>query len=81
LRNGGLTALTFVGVLTADLMTGSVVSETVFAWPGLGWLMVTSIGSSDFAVVQAVVLMFSMIYIVINLLVDLLYGVLNPRLR
>jgi ABC-type dipeptide/oligopeptide/nickel transport system permease component len=81
LRNGGLTALTFVGVLTADLMTGSVVSETVFAWPGLGWLMVTSIGSGDFAVVQAVVLMFSMIYIVINLLVDLLYGVLNPRLR
>jgi peptide/nickel transport system permease protein len=81
LRNGGLTALTFVWVLTADLMTGSVVSETVFAWPGLGWLMVTSIGSGDFAVVQAVVLMFSMIYIVINLLVDLLYGVLNPRLR
>jgi ABC-type dipeptide/oligopeptide/nickel transport system permease component len=81
LRNAGLTALTFVGVLTADLMTGSVVSETVFAWPGLGWLMVTSIGSGDFAVVQAVVLMFSMIYIVINLFVDLLYGVLNPRLR
>ncbi|MDX6215794.1 MAG: peptide/nickel transport system permease protein [Frankiales bacterium] len=81
LRNGGLTALTFVGVLTADLMTGSVVSETVFAWPGLGWLMVTSITSGDFAVVQAVVLMFSLIYIVINLLVDLLYGVLNPRLR
>ena len=81
LRNAGLTALTFVGVLTADLMTGSVVSETVFAWPGLGWLMVTSIGSGDFAVVQAVVLMFSMIYIVINLIVDLLYGVLNPRLR
>jgi peptide/nickel transport system permease protein len=81
LRNAGLTALTFVGVLTADLMTGSVVSETVFAWPGLGWLMVTSIGSGDFAVVQAVVLMFSMIYIVINLIVDLLYGILNPRLR
>jgi ABC-type dipeptide/oligopeptide/nickel transport system permease component len=81
LRNAGLTALTFVGVLTADLMTGSVVAETVFAWPGLGWLMVTSIGSGDFAVVEAVVLMFSMIYIVINLVVDLLYGVLNPRLR
>jgi ABC-type dipeptide/oligopeptide/nickel transport system permease component len=81
LRNAGLTALTFVGVLTADLMTGSVVAETVFAWPGLGWLMVTSIGSGDFAVVEAVVLIFSMIYIVINLAVDLLYGVLNPRLR
>jgi len=81
LRNAGLTALTFVGVLVADLITGSVVAETVFAWPGLGWLMVTSIGSGDFAVVEAVVLLFSVIYIITNLIVDLLYGVLNPRLR
>jgi peptide/nickel transport system permease protein len=81
LRNAGLVVLTFVGVLAADLLTGSVVTETVFAWPGMGWLMVESITSGDFAVVQAVVLLFSLIYIVLNLLTDLLYGWLNPKLR
>ncbi len=81
LRNAGLTTLTFVGILTATLLTGSVVAETVFAWPGMGWLISESIVSHDFAVVQGVVLVFSFIYIVTNLVVDLLYGVLNPRLR
>jgi peptide/nickel transport system permease protein len=81
LRNAGLTTLTFVGILTATLLTGSVVAETVFAWPGMGWLISESIISHDFAVVQGVVLIFSFIYIVTNLIVDLLYGVLNPRLR
>jgi peptide/nickel transport system permease protein len=81
LRNAGLTTLTFVGILTATLLTGSVVAETVFAWPGMGWLISESIVSHDFAVVQGVVLVFSSIYILTNLIVDLLYGVLNPRLR
>jgi len=81
LRNAGLSALTFVGILSATLLTGSVVAETVFAWPGMGWLISESIISKDFAVVQGVVLVFSMVYIVVNLLTDLLYGFLNPRLR
>jgi peptide/nickel transport system permease protein len=81
LRNAGLSALTFVGILTATLLTGSVVAETVFAWPGMGWLISESIVSHDFAVVQGVVLVFSFVYIVVNLIVDLLYGLLNPRLR
>jgi peptide/nickel transport system permease protein len=81
LRNAGLSALTFVGILTATLLTGSVVAETVFAWPGMGWLISESIVSHDFAVVQGVVLVFSFVYIVVNLIVDLLYGMLNPRLR
>jgi peptide/nickel transport system permease protein len=81
LRNAGLTSLTFIGVLTAGVLTGSVVTETVFIWPGMGQLMSQAITSRDFAVVQGVVLMFSAVYIVINLMVDLLYAVLNPRLR
>lgn len=81
LRNAGLSALTFVGILTATLFAGSVVAETVFAWPGMGWLISESIVSKDFAVVQGVVLVFSMIYIVINLCTDLLYGFLDPRMK
>jgi len=81
LRNAGLTTLSFLGILTAGLITGSVLVETIFVWPGLGRLMVESIGFRDFNVVQGVVLVFSATYIGINLLVDLLYIVLNPRLR
>lgn len=81
LRNAGLSALTFTGVLTAGLLTGSIVAETVFVWPGMGLLISESITGRDFAVVQGVVLVFSAIYIVVNLVVDLLYAALNPRLR
>ena len=81
LRNGGLTALTFMGVLTASLFTGSVIAETVFVWPGLGRLMIEAVNYRDFPVIQGVMLLFSAVYIVMNLIVDLLYIVLNPRLR
>ena len=81
LRNAGLTSLTFVGVLTARLVTGAVVTEQVFTWPGMGSLLASSVEGRDYTVIQAVVLMFAFIYIAFNLLVDLLYIVLNPRLR
>lgn len=81
LRNAGLTAMTFTGVLTASLLTGSIVAETVFVWPGMGLLISESITGRDFAVVQGVVLVISALYILVNLIVDLLYAVLNPRLR
>lgn len=81
LRNAGLTALTFMGVVTAGLITGSVVAETVFTWPGLGSLMMEAIAGRDFPVIQGVVLMYSAIYIGVNFLVDMLYVALNPRLR
>jgi peptide/nickel transport system permease protein len=81
LRNAGLTTLTFVGVLTAGLLTGSLVTELVFTWPGIGLLVANSIDGRDFTVVQGVVLFFSVIYIVVNLLVDVLQTVLNPKLR
>jgi ABC-type dipeptide/oligopeptide/nickel transport system permease component len=80
LRNAGLSALTLTGVLTATLLTGSVVVERVFVWPGVGSLLADSIEKRDFPVVEALVLLFSFLYIAINLIVDLLYLVLNPRL-
>ena len=81
LRNAALSIITYGGVLTAGLITGSVVSETVFAWPGLGQLMISSIQARDFPAIQAIVLIYSLIYIGVNFLVDLLYVVVNPRLR
>ena len=81
LRNAGMTALTFVGLLTAGLLTGSVLVETVFSWPGVGRLMTEAIRQRDFTVVQGVMLLFASVYIGVNLLVDVLYTLLNPRLR
>ncbi len=81
LRNAGLTALSFAGMVVAALFTGSVLVETVFVWPGVGRLMIEGIQWRDFNVVQGVILLFSAAYICANLLVDLLYIVLNPRLR
>jgi peptide/nickel transport system permease protein len=81
LRNAGLTTLTYIGVVTAGLLTGSLVTELVFTWPGIGLLVAQSIEGRDFTVVQGVVTLISIVYIVVNLLVDVLYTVLNPRLR
>jgi peptide/nickel transport system permease protein len=81
LRNAALSSLTFVGVLVAGLIAGSVVIETVFVYPGIGALLADSIESRDFPVIQAVVLLISIIYIVVNLCVDVLYVLLDPKLR
>jgi peptide/nickel transport system permease protein len=81
LRNAGLTALSFAGIIMVSLFTGSVLVETVFVWPGIGRLLVESIGTRDFNVVQGVILLMGAAYIVMNLLIDLAYLVLNPRLR
>ena len=81
LRNAGLTSLTFVGILSISLLNGSVLVETVFVWPGLGRLLVESIHFRDFAIVQGLVFVILAAFIVATLVVDLLYMVLNPRLR
>lgn len=81
LRNGGITTLSFLGIVTAGLFTGSVLVETIFNWPGLGLLLVTGIRQRDFAVVQGVTLVYALAYIITNLVVDLLYTYLNPRLK
>ena len=69
------------GILAGELLGGSVVTETVFSWPGVGRLIVQAMETKDFPVVQAGVLVIATTFVVINLLVDLLYGILDPRIR
>jgi peptide/nickel transport system permease protein len=80
LRNAFNPVLTVIGLQVGLLMGGVVVTETVFAWPGVGRLAVQAIYARDFPVVQAVVMLFALIFVGINLLVDLLYAALDPRI-
>lgn len=81
LRNAAIIPITYFGVLTGSLLTGSVVVETVFAWPGTGLLSIEAIRGRDFPVVQAVVLFFAIFYIFINFLIDIVYAIVDPRIR
>ena len=81
LRNAAIAPLTFFAIIAGVLLTGSVVTETVFTWPGVGLLVVDAVRSRDFQVVQAVVILFAVIFILCNLLVDILYAYLDPRIR
>ncbi|WP_340107529.1 ABC transporter permease [Pikeienuella sp. HZG-20] len=81
LPNSLISVVTFVGLEVGALLGGAVVTETVFAWPGIGRLMVESIMRRDYPVIQAGVLLVSFIFVFVNLLVDLLYLWLDPRIR
>jgi peptide/nickel transport system permease protein len=81
LKNAVIPLLTFSGLTLAGLLNGSVAVEVVFAWPGIGQLMLQGIQTRDFAIVQATVLAAGFFYIVTALLVDILYGYVNPRIR
>jgi ABC-type dipeptide/oligopeptide/nickel transport system permease component len=79
LRNAAIPVLTLLGLQAGQLMGGAVLTETVFAWPGLGRLMVKAIFARDYVLLQGAVLLFSLAFVLINLLVDLSYGALDPR--
>lgn len=81
LRNAAIAPLTYFGITASVLLTGSVAIETVFSWPGTGLLAVDAVRARDFQVVQAVVIVFAGIFIFTNLLVDVLYAYLDPRIR
>ena len=81
LPNAAIPVVTMVGFMVGGLLAGAVVTESVFSWPGLGRLMVTSVASRDLAVVQCILLLVASTMVASNLTVDLLYGVLDPRLR
>ena len=81
LRNALLPVLGYSGVQIALFLTGSVVTETIFAWPGIGRLMYTSLIQRDFPVVQGTVTLFVFVAIFVNLLIDILYSYLDPRIR
>jgi peptide/nickel transport system permease protein len=81
LRNAAVPIVTVTGLELGQLLGGAILTETVFAWPGLGQLLVQSIAARDFQVVQGIVLVFALILIVVNLATDVAYGLLEPRLR
>ena len=81
LRNALIPVLTVLGLQVGSLLGGAVLTETIFSWPGIGKWLIDAIARRDYPVVQAGILISALIFIGVNLLVDLLYGVLNPRLR
>jgi peptide/nickel transport system permease protein len=81
LRNSLLPVITAIGLQFGALLGGAVLTETVFSWPGVGRLLVASILNRDYPVVEGAVLIFSASYIAVNLLVDLSYGLADPRIR
>lgn len=81
LPNAAIPVVTVMGLNLGQLIAGAIVVETVFAWPGVGRLLVTAVSSRDLAVVQGLVLVIAATMVLANLAVDLLYGVLDPRIR
>ncbi len=81
LRNALIPVITMTGLQFGFLLGGSIVIETVFAWPGLGRLLVDSVSYRDYPVIQAEILLFSFEFVLINLAVDVLYAVVNPEIR
>ncbi|EUB99295.1 ABC-type transporter, integral membrane subunit [Rhizobium sp. CF080] len=81
LRNASIPVVTLAGIQLANMIGNTVVVETIFAWPGTGKLIIDAILARDFPVVQAAICLIAAIYIGLNLLVDLLYGVLDPQIR
>jgi peptide/nickel transport system permease protein len=81
LKNAAIPVVTVLGLQFAQLLGGAVVTETIFAWPGIGRLVVEAIFNRDFPIVQGVVLVVSLAFVVVNLLVDVAYVVIDPRIR
>jgi peptide/nickel transport system permease protein len=81
LRNALTPVITLLGLEAGGLLTGSIVTEMIFSWPGLGRLLISAISARDFPLVEGCVLVFAMSYVVVNLLTDLLYRAADPRVR
>jgi len=81
LKNAALPVVTILGLELGAVLGGAVVTETVFAWPGVGRLAVEAVITRDYPIVQAVVILVATVFVLINLIVDLLYGYLDPRVR
>ena len=80
-RNSLIPVVTLIGLQFGAVLTGAVITETIFAWPGIGRLLIQSIGFRDYPIVQGCILFIAVTYVAMNLLTDLVYGVLDPRIR
>jgi ABC-type dipeptide/oligopeptide/nickel transport system permease component len=81
LRNALTPVITLIGLEAGALLTGSIVTEMIFSWPGLGRLLMTAINNRDYPLVEGCVLTFALSYVVVNLITDLLYSAVDPRVR
>jgi peptide/nickel transport system permease protein len=81
LRNSLVPLLTIIALQFGAVLTGAVITETIFAWPGIGRLLIQSIGFRDYPMVQGCILLIAVTYVTVNLATDLMYGVLDPRIR
>ena len=80
-RNSLIPVVTLVGLQFGAVLTGAVITETIFAWPGIGRLLIQSIGFRDYPLVQGCILLIALTYVGVNLLTDVIYGFLDPRIR
>jgi peptide/nickel transport system permease protein len=80
-RNAMLPSVTVLGLRVAFLLSGTIVVETIFAWPGIGQLFITSVNRLDYQVVQAIVVLFTVFVVFANIVTDLIYAVIDPRIR
>jgi peptide/nickel transport system permease protein len=81
LRNALIPIVTLVGLQFGALLAGAIVTETIFSWPGVGRLTISAISNRDYALVQGCILAVGLTYVLVNLATDVLYAVLNPRIR
>jgi len=81
MRNAMIPVITVIGLQVGALLAGAVLTETIFSWPGVGKWLIESINRRDYPALQGGVMLVSAMVIFVNLLVDMLYGVINPRIR
>jgi peptide/nickel transport system permease protein len=81
LRNALTPFITILGLQLGGLLTGTIVTEMIFSWPGIGRLLITAINSRDYPLVEGIVLTFALSYVGVNLLTDMVYGLIDPRIR
>ena len=80
-RNSLIPVVTLIGLQFGVVLTGAVITETIFAWPGIGRLLIQSIGFRDYPMVQGCILLIAVTYVGVNLITDVVYGWLDPRIR
>jgi peptide/nickel transport system permease protein len=81
LRNALIPVITIVGLQFGSLLTGAIITEQIFSWPGLGRLLISSISARDYPQVQASILVIALTYIIVNLLTDVVYAFVDPRIH
>ena len=81
LKNSLMPIVTTIGMQFGALLTGAIITETVFSWQGIGVLLIDSIAKRDYPMIQGAILIFGLLYILVNLVVDMLYALVDPRIR